>query len=30
MRILMDELSCQPAGARGNLLRMVKRRTASG
>jgi serine/threonine-protein kinase RsbW len=26
MRTLMDELSCQPRGDRGNLLRMVKRR----
>ena len=25
MRILMDELSCQPLGDRGNRLRMVKR-----
>jgi serine/threonine-protein kinase RsbW len=25
MRALMDELSCQPRGERGNLLRMVKR-----
>ena len=25
MRALMDELSCQPLGARGNALRMVKR-----
>jgi anti-sigma regulatory factor (Ser/Thr protein kinase) len=25
MRALMDELSCQPRGARGNTLRMVKR-----
>lgn len=25
MRALMDELSCQPRGDRGNLLRMVKR-----
>jgi serine/threonine-protein kinase RsbW len=25
MRALMDELSCQPRGQRGNLLRMVKR-----
>jgi anti-sigma regulatory factor (Ser/Thr protein kinase) len=27
MRVLMDELSCQPCGERGNLLRMVKRRS---
>jgi serine/threonine-protein kinase RsbW len=27
MRALMDELSCQPRGERGNLLRMVKRCT---
>ena len=27
MRSLMDELSCQPRGAHGNTLRMVKRRT---
>jgi anti-sigma regulatory factor (Ser/Thr protein kinase) len=26
MRALMDELSCQPRGERGNTLRMVKRR----
>ena len=26
MRKLMDELSCQPRGERGNTLRMVKRR----
>ncbi|HZT79477.1 MAG TPA: ATP-binding protein [Gemmataceae bacterium] len=26
MRTLMDEVSCQPYGARGNLLRLVKRR----
>jgi serine/threonine-protein kinase RsbW len=26
MRHLMDELSCQPRGERGNTLRMVKRR----
>jgi serine/threonine-protein kinase RsbW len=25
MRALMDELSCQPRGERGNMLRMVKR-----
>jgi anti-sigma regulatory factor (Ser/Thr protein kinase) len=25
MRALMDELSCQPRGERGNVLRMVKR-----
>ena len=25
MRALMDELSCQPRGAHGNILRMVKR-----
>jgi len=25
MRTLMDELTCQPLGARGNALRMVKR-----
>jgi len=25
MRRLMDELSCQPRGERGNILRMVKR-----
>jgi serine/threonine-protein kinase RsbW len=25
MRMLMDELSCQPRGERGNTLRMVKR-----
>jgi serine/threonine-protein kinase RsbW len=25
MRALMDELSCQPCGERGNMLRMVKR-----
>jgi len=25
MRALMDELSCQPRGERGNTLRMVKR-----
>jgi hypothetical protein len=25
MRTLMDELSCQPRGERGNSLRMVKR-----
>jgi serine/threonine-protein kinase RsbW len=25
MRALMDELSCQPLGSRGNALRMVKR-----
>jgi len=31
MRALMDELSCQPRGERGNMLRMVKRcaRTAA-
>lgn len=29
MRTLMDELSCQPKGERGNLLRMLKRRTAA-
>src|SRR5262245_30732681 len=27
MRTLMDEVSCQPRGRRGNLLRMVKRWT---
>jgi serine/threonine-protein kinase RsbW len=26
MRAIMDELSCQPRGERGNTLRMVKRR----
>jgi anti-sigma regulatory factor (Ser/Thr protein kinase) len=25
MRALMDEISCQPRGQRGNILRMVKR-----
>src|SRR5262249_2981435 len=25
MRTLMDELTCQPRGGRGNILRMVKR-----
>jgi hypothetical protein len=25
MRALMDELSCQPRGEHGNMLRMVKR-----
>jgi serine/threonine-protein kinase RsbW len=29
MRALMDELSCQPCGERGNVLRMVKRRGAN-
>jgi serine/threonine-protein kinase RsbW len=29
MRSLMDELSCQPRGKHGNLLRMVKRRPTS-
>ena len=29
MRALMDELSCQPRGERGNMLRMVKRCPAS-
>ena len=29
MRALMDELSCQPRGERGNVLRMVKRRQAA-
>ena len=29
MRALMDELSCQPRGDRGNMLRMVKRCTAA-
>ncbi|MCS7045447.1 MAG: ATP-binding protein [Gemmataceae bacterium] len=27
MRALMDNVSCQPRGPRGNLLRLVKRRT---
>src|SRR5262249_8322839 len=26
MRTIMDELSCEPAGERGNVLRMLKRR----
>jgi serine/threonine-protein kinase RsbW len=32
MRACMDELSCQPRGERGNMLRMVKRcaRSAAG
>ena len=25
MRTIMDELTCQPRGERGNVLRMVKR-----
>jgi anti-sigma regulatory factor (Ser/Thr protein kinase) len=29
MRTLMDELTCEPRGARGNTLRMVKRYRAS-
>lgn len=29
MRTLMDELSCQPRGDRGNILRMVKRRPSA-
>jgi serine/threonine-protein kinase RsbW len=29
MRALMDELSCQPRGAHGNTLRMVKRRSTT-
>ena len=29
MRALMDELTCQPRGERGNTLRMVKRRKAA-
>jgi hypothetical protein len=28
MRKLTDELSCQPRGARGNVLRLVKRSPA--
>jgi anti-sigma regulatory factor (Ser/Thr protein kinase) len=27
MRVLMDELSCEPSGERGNVLRMLKKRT---
>jgi serine/threonine-protein kinase RsbW len=30
MRALMDELSCQPRGERGNTLRMVKRCAGTG
>ncbi len=30
MRALMDELTCQPRGDRGNMLRMVKRCTRPG
>ncbi len=30
MRALMDELTCQPRGERGNTLRMVKRRQTAG
>ncbi len=29
MRALMDELTCQPRGERGNALRMVKRRKSA-
>ncbi len=29
LRTLMDELTCEPRGPRGNVLRMVKRWTAS-